>query len=205
MSKSKSPRPAADAGFDRAYYARFYENPRTRVTDAAQVGKLADFVCGYLDYLGVQVKRALDLGCGIGLWKEPLARHYPGARYQGVEYSTYLCEQYGWTQGSAVDFQAKQPFDLVVCQGVLPYLRTPDARKALANLASLTSGALYLEAVTSEDFADGVVDEQRTDPGMHKRPRAFYLRALRPHFHNVGGGLFVARTAQVPLYALERL
>lgn len=205
MTKSKRPAPAGAEGFDRAYYARFYENPKTRVTDAGQIGRLADFACGYLDYLGVSIKRVLDLGCGIGLWKEPLARHYPRARYQGVEYSTYLCEQYGWTQGSAVDFQAKQPFDLVVCQGVLPYLSTPDARKALANLASLCTGALYLEAVTSEDFAEGVVDEQRTDPGMHKRPRAFYLRALAPHFHNVGGGLFVARAANVPLYALERL
>lgn len=205
MNKSKRPPAVSDAGFDRAYYARFYENPRTRVTDAAQVGRLADFVCGYLDYLGVPVKRMLDLGCGIGLWKEPLARHYPRARYQGVEYSSYLCEQYGWTHGSAVDFQAKQPFDLVVCQGVLPYLGSSDARKALANLAKLCAGALYLEAVTSEDFADGVVDEQRTDPGMHKRPRSFYLRALQPHFQNLGGGLFVARSAQVPVYALERL
>lgn len=205
MTKSRRPAAASPEAFDRAYYARFYENPRTRVTDAGQVGKLADFVCGYLGYLGLSVRRVLDLGCGIGLWQAPLARHYPRARYQGVEYSTYLCEQYGWTQGSAADFAAKQPFDLVVCQGVLPYLSTSDAKKALANLATLCCGALYLEAVTSEDFADGVVDEQRTDAGMHKRPRAFYLRALQPHFHNVGGGLFVARTAHVPLYALERL
>ena len=199
MIKRTSPR------FDRAYYARFYENPRTRVTDRGQVQRLAGFVAGYLQYLGIAVRSALDLGCGMGLWREPLANAFPGSRYQGVEVSSYLCERFGWTQGSVVDFAAKRPYDLVVCQGVLPYLSTSEARRAIANLARLCRGALYLEAVTTDDFRDGVVDRQRTDPGMQLRTRAFYLRALAPHFVNVGGGVFVARSAEVPLYALERL
>lgn len=191
--------------FDRAYYARFYENPKTRVTDRGQVERLAGFVASYLQYLGVGVRRVLDLGCGMGLWREPLARAFPEARYHGVELSTYLCERFGWTQGSAVDFAAKQPFDLVVCQGVLPYLGAAEARRAIANLANLCRGALYLEAVTTDDFRAGVIDRGRTDAGMQLRSRAFYLRALAPHFVPVGGGVFVARGAQVPLYALERL
>lgn len=192
------------ADFDSAYYARFYENPKTRVTDQREVDRLAGFVASYLLYLGVAVRRVLDLGCGVGLWRAPLARAFPRARYQGVEISGYLCERFGWTQGSVVDFAAKQPFDLVVCQGVLPYLSAAEARRALGNLAGLCSGALYLEAVTSDDYREGVIDRSRTDPGMQLRPRAFYLRALAPHFHNVGGGVFVARSAGVPLYALER-
>jgi SAM-dependent methyltransferase len=210
-TRSAAPRRAArsehapDPRFDRAYYARFYEDPRTRVTDAEQVDRLAGFVCGYLGYLGIAVRRILDLGCGVGLWREPLARRLPGARYLGVEYSAYLCERYGFTRGSAVDFQAKQPFDLVVCQGVLPYLGAGDAKRAIENIATLCRGALYLEAVTRDDFAAGIVDQVRTDAGMQLRSRAFYLRALAPHFVNVGGGLFVARSADVPLYALERL
>lgn len=191
--------------FDRAYYARFYENPKTRVTDCDQVDRLSGFVSAYLGYLGLGVRRVLDLGCGMGLWRAPLARAFPGARYQGVEYSSYLCERFGWTRGSVVDFAAKQPFDLVVCQGVLPYLSPAEARLGIANLARLCRGALYLEAVTSEDFREGVVDKQRTDPGMRLRSRAFYLRALAPHFVNVGGGVFLARSAELPLYALERL
>jgi 2-polyprenyl-3-methyl-5-hydroxy-6-metoxy-1,4-benzoquinol methylase len=195
---------ATPTQFDHAYYTRFYENPRTRVSDARQVEKLAGFVCGYLGYLDIRVQRVLDLGCGMGLWQKPLEQAFPRARYVGVEYSTYLCERLGWTHGSVVDYRATKPFDLVVCQGVLPYLSTPDARRALANLAQLCSGALYLEAVTREDRESGVLDTERTDPGMHLRPRSFYLRALAPHFQAVGGGLFVARSAGVPLYALER-
>jgi 2-polyprenyl-3-methyl-5-hydroxy-6-metoxy-1,4-benzoquinol methylase len=195
---------ASPTRFDRAYYARFYENPRTRVSDARQIQKLAGFVCGYLGYLGIRVQRVLDLGCGMGLWREPLSRAFPRARYVGVEYSEYLCERMGWTQGSVVDFRAATPFDLVVCQGVLPYLGTADARRALANLAKLCRGALYLEAVTREDAESGVLDVARTDPGMQLRPRAFYTRALAPSFTAVGGGVFVARSAGVPLYALEQ-
>lgn len=191
--------------FDRAYYTRFYEDPRTRVSDARQVEKLAGFVCGYLGYLGLRVQRILDLGCGLGLWRGPLQRAFPRASYQGVEYSTYLCQRFGWTHASVVDFRAPRPFDLVVCQGVLPYLGSADAKRALANLASLCRGALYLEAVTREDGESGVLDTERTDPGMHLRPRSFYLRALAPHFVALGGGLFVARSAGLPLYALEQL
>lgn len=196
------PKPTA---FDHAYYARFYENPRTRVSDARQVDKLAGFVCGYLGYLGMRVQRILDLGCGMGLWRAPLARAFPRARYHGVEYSTYLCQRLGWTHGSVVDFRAAQPFDLVICQGVLPYLSAPDAKRAMTNLARLCRGALYLEAVTREDAESGVLDLQRTDAGMQLRPRSFYLRGLRPAFVAAGGGLFVARKAALPLYALEQL
>ena len=204
-SETRRGAPAQSERFDRAYYARFYENPRTRVTDAEQIDRLAGFVCGYLGYLGIEVRRILDLGCGVGLWQKPLARRLPGARYLGVEYSAYLCERYGFTRGSALDFRAKQPFDLVVCQGVLPYLSKRDAKRAIDNIATLCRGALYLEAVTSDDYATGVIDQARTDDGMQLHSRAFYLRALAPHFINVGGGLFVARAANVPLYALERL
>jgi hypothetical protein len=80
-----------------------------------------------------------------------------------------------------------------------------DAKRAIDNIAGLCRGALYLEAVTRDDFTAGIVDEARTDAGMQLRSRAFYLRALAPHFVNVGGGVFVARNANVPLYALEQL
>jgi hypothetical protein len=35
------------------------------------------FVCSYLQFLRVPVRRVLDVGCGIGLWRDLIARHYP--------------------------------------------------------------------------------------------------------------------------------
>lgn len=190
--------------FDRDYYERFYLNPSTRVTDAAASQPLGTFVCSYLRYLALPLARALDLGCGIGLWRDLLKRHYPEASYHGVEYSEYLCERFGWERGSVVDYKSRARFDLVICQGVLPYLDARAAKGAIENLARLTRGALYLEAVTRDDWESGVIDKRRTDRSMQLRSAAWYRRALAPHFHNLGGGLWLSKRAKVSVYALER-
>jgi hypothetical protein len=190
--------------FDRAYYERFYLDPKTRVSDGAQIARLSDFVCSYLAYLDLPVRRVLDMGCGIGLWQPVMRRHFPSARYQGVEYSAYLCERYGWDQGSVVDYKSKQPFDLVICQGVLPYLDAKAAKAAIENLGSLCRGALYLEAVTKEDWDDGIVDKRRTDRAMQLRPASFYRRALTKHFVSLGGGLWLSHRSKAAVYALEK-
>ncbi len=190
--------------FDEAYYERFYFSKKTRVVDRAHIDKLGAFVCSYVQYLGVPVKRVLDVGCGIGLWREVVARHFPRARYQGVEFSKYLCERFGWEQGSLVDYRAKQPFDLVVCQGVLPYLSAKDVKLALQNLARLSIGGLYVEAVAREDWQQGIVDEALTDGGMHQHPASLYRRGLSAGFTEMGGGVWLSQRAKLPVFALER-
>jgi SAM-dependent methyltransferase len=190
--------------FDRAYYERFYLDPKTRVADSAAIGRLSDFVCSYLAYLELPVRRVLDMGCGIGLWQPAIRRHFPSATYRGVEYSEYLCERFGWEQGSVVDYPSKQAFDLVICQGVLPYLDQPSAKRALENLGRLCRGVLYLEAVTREDWDEGIVDKRRTDRSMQLRPARFYRRALAKNFTCLGGGLWLSQRAKAAVYALEK-
>jgi len=190
--------------FDRSYYQRFYVDPKTRVTDQRAIDRLGDFVCTYLQYLPVPVSRVLDVGCGIGMWKSVVARHFPRARYQGVEISPYLCEHYGWKQGSVVDYESRQPFDLVICQGVLPYLNARDAKRAIERLGVLCRGALYLEAVTHEDYESGIIDKRRTDASMQLRRASWYRRALASEFVAAGGGVWVSRRAKVSLYELEK-
>ena len=152
----------AASRFDREYYDRFYRDPRTRVTSPADTNVLVAFVAAYLQHIGQPVRRVLDLGCGIGLWRKPLATHFPRARYVGVEISDYLCTKFGWQRGSAVDYRADEPFDLVICQGVLQYLTDKDARRALANLTRLVRGAVYVEALTKLDWRMHC-DRERTD------------------------------------------
>jgi 2-polyprenyl-3-methyl-5-hydroxy-6-metoxy-1,4-benzoquinol methylase len=55
--------------FDEAYYQRFYFDPKTSVADPQHIERLGAFVCSYLQYLRVPVRRVLDVGCGIGLWR----------------------------------------------------------------------------------------------------------------------------------------
>lgn len=190
--------------FDAAYYHKFYMDPKSRVTSQADVDRLGAFVCNYLKYLRLRVRCVLDIGCGLGYWRRVIRRHFPGATYTGVEYSPHLCRTKNWIQGSVVDFHSPRPFDLVVCQGVLQYLSTANARTAIANLADLCQGALYLEVLTRRDWLH-VCDRGRTDGQTRMRSGAWYRRHLSASFHAVGGGVFLRKGAPVHLYELEKL
>lgn len=191
--------------FDEAYYQRFYFDKKTSVVDPQHMERLGTFVSSYLKYLRVPVQRVLDVGCGIGLWKGIIEQHFPGASYQGVEFSPYLCERFGWQQGSVVDYAASAPFDLVICQGVLPYLNPSDLKAALLNLGRLSKGALYVEAVSREDYEQDIIDEDLTDNRVFRHRAELYRRGLRQGFVEVGGGVWLSREAEVPMFALEHV
>jgi predicted TPR repeat methyltransferase len=194
---------AAATTFDEAYYQRYYFDKKTKVVDPQHVERLGAFVCSYLRYLRVPVRRVLDVGCGIGLWRDIVARHFPSASSHGVEFSEYLCGRYGWERGSVVDYEVRKPFDFVVCQGVLPYLSPTDLKRALHNLGLLSQGALCVEAVTREDYARDIVDEDMTDPRIFRHRAEVYRGGLSRHFQEVGGGVWLSRQAEVPLFSLE--
>jgi trans-aconitate methyltransferase len=188
--------------FDSSYYERYYRNPRTRVTTEREVQRLGRFVCSYLAHLDVSVQRVLDAGCGLGYWRGVVAEHYPRARYQGIEVSAYLCQELGWTQASIAEYRPRGRFDLVICQGVLQYLDASEADAAIENLGRLCRGALYLEALTAEDWRDNC-DRHATDGKVHLRAAAWYRRRLARSFRACGGGVYLHKQADAVLYALE--
>ena len=199
---------APEQWFDEAYYQRFYWDKKTSVIDPAHAERLGAFVCSYLSYLRVPVQRVLDVGCGIGLWRDAIAKHFPEASYHGVEVSDYLCAHHGWEKGSVVNYAPAPPaerFDLVICQGVLPYLDPNDLKLALANLGRLSRGGLYVEAVTREDYERDIIDEDLTDSRLFRHRAALYRRGLSPHFKELGGGLWLSHQADLPLFELECL
>ena len=207
---------ASDQWFDEAYYQRFYFDKKTSVVDPEHIERLGTFVCSYLKYLRVPVARVLDVGCGIGLWQHVVQQQFPGCSYHGVEFSEYLCGRFGWERGAVVDYQASEPFDLVICQGVLPYLSPADLKQALKNLGQLSRGALsldnlgllrrgglYVEAVAREDYERDIIDEDLTDPRLFRHRAALYRQGLSASFSELGGGLWLSRKSQVPVFELE--
>ena len=192
------------SAFDRRYYDRFYGRQRPRLADRQNADRLGDFVCAYLRYIGQPVRSVLDVGCGVGLWRDVIARQFSKARYRGIEYSEYLCETYGWERGSVVDFETKARFDLVVCEDVLQYLPAAATQKAIANLARLCRGALYLSVLTQEDW-DENCNRAKTDADVHKRSASWYRRRLAKHFQNLGGGLFLRNDSPLVVWELEQL
>lgn len=204
MSRFRSTsRMSASGSFDAAYYRRFYLDPKTRAQSPKSSARKADFMAAYLAHLDVPVRRILDIGCGLGWTLRALERRYPRARAVGVEWSAHLCERYGWTQGSVIDFAAGTPFDLVVCDDVLPSLSDRDCARALENLAALSRGALFVGILTAEDWAR--CDRGRTDRDVFLRPANWYRRRLGRHFVAVGGGLYLKRPVDVTVWALEHL
>ncbi len=187
--------------FDAAYYERHYEDQSTRAVSPEEQRQQARFIAAYLRYLVVEVETILDIGCGIGTLLGALGREFPDAVTRGVEYSTYLCERFGWDEGSAVDYRA-EPCDLVVCSDVLGYLNRRDCDRAIRNLARLTETALYVNVLTDEDLE--ICDKEFTDMSQHVRPVAWYRARLDRHFQAVGGGLFLKKPVRHTVWHIER-
>lgn len=189
--------------FDRAYYERYYFDPRTAVASPVEARARARLIAAFADLVGLPVGRILDAGCGIGRLKRPLLERFPRAQYVGLEVSEYLCQRYGWEHHGVEEYRSTERFDLVICYDVLQYLDAAAATRALANLAALTRGALYFSALTLADWRDNC-DQRRTDRDVHMRTGEWYRARLRRAFREVGAGLWLRRGAPLILWELER-
>ena len=190
--------------FGEAFFRRFYLNPKTRVVTPAEMARRADLVAAFVRHGELPVRSILDVGCGLGLMREQLQRHFPKARYVGMEVSDYLCAKHGWVQGSIATFESDEPFDLVICYDVLQYLDSRQAGAALRNLARLCEGVLHFGVLTHEDW-DLYCDKRRTDRNVHVRPATWYRRRLARSFINAGTGMFVRRGAPMHLWELDQV
>ena len=187
--------------FDRAYYQRYYYDPRTAVTSQREMRARARLIAAYCDHVNLPVRRILDAGCGTGLLRGPLRRALPKATYTGLEASDYLCKRYGWQHDTIESYRPAQPFDLVICYDVLQYLDSGAARRALANFARLCRGVLYFTALTRFDWEHNC-DRTRTDRHVHLRSARWYRTQLRHSFNEAGAGCWGRRGA--PLTMGER-
>lgn len=190
--------------FDRAYYQRYYFDPRTAVTDRREMRARARLIASYCDHVNLPVRRILDAGCGTGLMRAPLLRWLPRASYTGLETSDYLCRRYGWQHGSIEGFRAAPPFDLVICYDVLQYLDSGAAQRALANFSRLCRGVLYFTALTRFDWEHNC-DRTRTDSKVHLRSGRWYRNHLRRSFNEAGAGFWVRRGAPLTMWELESI
>lgn len=205
MATSKAAKTATRRAeqFGSDYYRRFYLTPATRAMSRTETELRGKLIAAAVKQLDLPVRRILDAGCGLGWFRKSLLQAFPRATYLGVEFSEYLCAKHGWTQGSVVDYRNRSPFDLVVCCDVLQYLDDRAAARAIANLARLSRGAVYLHVPTEEDFRDRM-DPSGTDQNVHLRSGAWYRRHLAKHFVHAGFGLLVKREVPFAQWELEQ-
>jgi hypothetical protein len=196
-------RDAAASRFDEAYYRRHYQDAKTRVHDGKKIAQLARGVTGLVAWYGGRLDSALDVGAGAGLWRDWFAAHRPKVKYRSTEVSPYACEAFGHELRDISKWRARERFDLVICQGVLPYLADDAAAAAIDNIGAMARGFLYLEAITKRDFEE-ICDQSKTDGAVHLRKAAWYRARLEPHFVNVGCGLYYSKQGTLSFYELER-
>lgn len=190
--------------FDRAYYQRYYFDPRTAVASRGETRARARFIASFAVHAGLPVRRTriLEAGCGTGLLRAELLRLLPGAHYVALESSDYLCQRYGWRKGRIEEYRSRTPFDLLICYDVLQYLSASAAQRALANFGRLCRGALYFTALTRHDYQHNC-DQARTDVAVHLRTAEWYRTRLRRQFSEAGLGFWLRLGAPLTLWELE--
>jgi SAM-dependent methyltransferase len=154
---------ATGAAYDKAYFDKWYRNPRHRVKSPAELARQVAFVLHTTEWvLARPVRTVLDVGCGEGQWRAALRKHRPRIAYTGVDPSEYAVARYGKRRNLKLGsieqlghLSLNGPFDLVVCCGMLNYIAPDVLARGLGFVASLTHGLAFLEIFTRADVTEG--------------------------------------------------
>ena len=57
--------------------------------------------------------------------------------------------------------------------------------------------------MTREDYERDILDEDLTDPRLFRHRAELYRRGLQEGFTELGGGVWLSRQSEVPLFELE--
>jgi hypothetical protein len=188
--------------FDEAYYQRFYLSAKTRVVSPEEHSHLARFVFEFATWNGIEIHSVLDVGAGVGNWKRWIEKHHKDIHYTGTEVSEAMCKEHGFLNRDIARWRDRKKHDLIVCQGVLQYLPDPDVAPAVANLAAMSRGLLYVEVTTRLDLRERC-DAELTDSDIFIRNGSYYRGILQKHFINVGAGLWWTKELPPPFFELE--
>jgi len=185
--------------FDTAYYQRFYGDNGAH--DAEKVAHLATAVHHLAAWWGVEVSTVLDVGAGMGMWRDWYNNTHPSVTVRSIDISEHACKTWHHEQRDISQWRPRGKFDLVVCHSVLQYLNKESVIQAFENLAAATRHVLYLELPTKWDY-ENIVDETSTDLQVYQRSGTWYRTQLSQYFRQVGAGLWVPQNG-IPMYELE--
>lgn len=167
--------------YDRAYFHRWYRDPRTRVVDAESLERKVRLAVSAAEFLlGRRIRRVLDVGCGEANWYRVLRRLRRDVEYVGVDPSDYVVATLGPTLGvrqasfgELAGLRLRKGFDLIVCADALQYVSDQELRPGLREIARLLRGVAYIDVYTEDDDMEGDMD------GWLMRPAEFFCRAFR--------------------------
>jgi hypothetical protein len=185
--------------FDSDYYARFYGKDGAH--DAERIAYLATAVHNMCAWWGLNIGSVLDVGAGMGMWRDWYNSSYPHVQVRSIDVSEHACTTWNHERRNIAEWKPRGKYDLVVCHSVLQYLDNASFSQAIENLASATRHVMYLELPTKWDY-ENIVDSRSTDLLVYQRSATWYRQQLTPHFTQVGAGLWI-RANGLPMYELE--
>lgn len=165
--------------YDKAYFDKWYRDPRHRVSTLASARRKARLALSVAEYyLERPVRNALDIGCGEGQWQIALSELRPGIRYTGIDPSDYAIHRFGRSRNLIAGSLGNLPrlgrsYDLVICSDSLHYVPEDELLAGLEVLVARLKGIAFLEAYPSGTELDG------DTAGMLPRSAAFYRKIFR--------------------------
>ena len=184
----------SSARYDRAYFDRWYRNPKTRVKSGSAIGRKAALALSMAEYyLERPARTVLDVGCGEGNWLSALRALRPKIRYTGVDPSRYAVERFGKKRNIQLgsfaaleEIGLSEEYDLIVCSDTLFYLPLSELEQGIASLAHRAAGVAFLELYTDEDSLVGDFPKE----GLQSA--SFYMKMLARHgFLSVGSHCYL--------------
>lgn len=190
---TEPPEPAGKR-YDRAYFERWYRNPRTRVITVERQRQLARDLLLQADWLlGRPLTSVIDVGCGEGAWGDALTWQRPGLAYSGYDSSDYAISEFGATRNlSLVDLAdlhrlPRQQADLLLCHDVLHYVADAEIEAALMAVSRWSLDLAHLSVMSAE------IDFVGDRAGYFARPAATYRRWMTRHGWVPAGGSWYRR------------
>ena len=180
--------------YDRAYFDRWYRDPKTRVKSQSGIRRKAALALSVAEYyLERPVRTVLDVGCGEGNWLPAVISLRPKIRYTGVDASTYAVDRFGKKRNIRLgsfatldEIGLKEDYDLIVCSDTLFYLPLTELEQGIASLAHRAAGVAFLELYTGEDSLIGDF------PNEGLQSASFYRKMLTRHgFLSVGSHCYL--------------
>ncbi|HET8898218.1 MAG TPA: class I SAM-dependent methyltransferase [Rhodanobacteraceae bacterium] len=149
--------------YDRAYFDKWYRDPRWRVGSRAELQRKVLMVVALAEFhLERPLENVLDVGCGEAPWRAELKRLRPEIDYLGLDASEYVVGRYGRQRdirlarfGQLGELRFERRFDLIVCSDVLHYLPAAEIRRGLSGFGELLEGMAYLDVFTRSDQTVG--------------------------------------------------
>jgi SAM-dependent methyltransferase len=191
--------------YDRAYFDRWYRDPKTRVKSSAAIRRKAALALSVAEYyLERPVRTVLDVGCGEGNWFPALRSLRKGIHYTGIDSSHYAVERFGKKRNirlgsfSSLDnLRLKDAYDLIVCSDTLFYLDLRELKQGLDSLATRAAGVAFLELYTAQDSLTGDFPKKGLQTASYYRKllKSYGFLSvgshcyLGPEFHSMAMGL----------------